>query len=151
MAFIEMTREGDAEGAAAELFEADQARLGYVTSLTQLFALRPSVFAAWRNLICSITENLSSRRYELATIAAARQLRSSYCMLAQPTLLCDESECPRPSPLSLRRSVVASSCAYSRHVVPRARALSPRSRVRRARPVRRGGARRSWSASPGRA
>ncbi len=43
--------------------------------------------AAWGNLIGSIRANLDTRRYELITLAAARALRSSYCMLAHGTIL----------------------------------------------------------------
>jgi len=49
----------------------------------RLFAHRPAVYAAWRQLVGVITENMDARRYEVATVAAARTLRSSYCTLAQ--------------------------------------------------------------------
>ena len=46
------------------------------------FAERPEVYAAWRELNGAIKAGMDLRRYELATLAAARRLRSSYCCLA---------------------------------------------------------------------
>jgi uncharacterized peroxidase-related enzyme len=87
MAFIELTSDDDATGATAELYEADRARLGYVANYTRLFAGRPAVQAAWRQLVGAIAGEMDARRYELATLAAARSLRSSYCMLAHGRVL----------------------------------------------------------------
>lgn len=77
MAFIELVDENDAPGAAAA-----RERLGYVPNYARLFAHRPAVYDAWRALLNSITSTMPEQRYELATLAAARQLRSSYCALA---------------------------------------------------------------------
>jgi len=41
----------------------------------------------WVALLSSIRNNLSERSYELATLAAARALRSSYCSLAHGRVL----------------------------------------------------------------
>src|SRR5947199_8045006 len=46
------------------------------------FASRPGIYAAWQQLNGAIKESMDLRRYELATIAAAKRLGSSYCMLA---------------------------------------------------------------------
>lgn len=51
------------------------------------FASRPAIVAAWQQLNGAIKESMDLRRYELATIAAARRLRSSYCMLAHGSVL----------------------------------------------------------------
>jgi len=51
------------------------------------FATRPAIVAAWQQLSAAIRESMDLRRYELATIAAARRLRSSYCMLAHGSVL----------------------------------------------------------------
>lgn len=51
------------------------------------FATRPGILAAWQQLNGAIKESMDLRRYELATIAAARRLRSSYCMLAHGSVL----------------------------------------------------------------
>jgi len=54
------------------------------------FASRPGILAAWQQLNGAIKESMDLRRYELATIAAARRLRSSYCMLAHGSVLTDK-------------------------------------------------------------
>src|SRR5437870_1645674 len=51
------------------------------------FAERPEVFDAWLQLNGAIKAGMDMRRYELATLAAAKRLRSSYCCLAHGTVL----------------------------------------------------------------
>lgn len=75
--------------AAAEAFERDRATLGYVANYTRLLARRPAAYEAWRGLNASIKASMDPRRYELATLAAARRLRSSYCSLAHGAVLVD--------------------------------------------------------------
>ena len=57
------------------------------TNLERAFVDRPEVLAAWAELNGSIKASMDLRRYELATFAAARRLRSSYCCLAHGTVL----------------------------------------------------------------
>ena len=77
------------EDASEGQYEADRARLGYVANYTRLFANRPRVLAAWQQLNAAIKAEMDLRRYELATLAAARELGSSYCMLAHGKVLAD--------------------------------------------------------------
>ena len=49
----------------------------------------PEVFAAWVQLNTAVKAGMDLRRYELATLAAARRLRSSYCSLAHGTVLAE--------------------------------------------------------------
>jgi uncharacterized peroxidase-related enzyme len=78
-----------AEGTAEELYEQDLANQGYVPNYTRLFAWRPEVYRAWQQLNGEIKQNMDLRRYELATLAAARELKSSYCALAHGKVLRD--------------------------------------------------------------
>jgi alkylhydroperoxidase family enzyme len=57
------------------------------TNYERAFADRPEVLAAWAQLNGAIKHGMDLRRYELATFAAARRLRSSYCCLAHGTVL----------------------------------------------------------------
>jgi uncharacterized peroxidase-related enzyme len=57
------------------------------TNYERAFAERPEVYAAWGQLNGAIKAGMDLRRYELATLAAARRLRSSYCCLAHGTVL----------------------------------------------------------------
>jgi len=54
------------------------------------FAERPDVLAAWVQLNTAIKANMDLRRYELATLAAARRLRSSYCSLQHGRVLLEQ-------------------------------------------------------------
>ena len=58
-----------------------------MTNHARAFAERPEVYAAWQQLNGAIKDGMDLRRYELATLAAARRLRSSYCCLAHGTVL----------------------------------------------------------------
>jgi alkylhydroperoxidase family enzyme len=60
------------------------------SNMEQLYELRPDVFAAWVQLLSAVKASSDERRYELATLAAARQLRSSYCCLAHGKVLAEK-------------------------------------------------------------
>ena len=60
------------------------------TNSERAFAERPEVYAAWVQLNTSIKAGMDLRRYELATLAAARRLRSSYCSLAHGKVLLEQ-------------------------------------------------------------
>jgi len=90
VAFIETVADDEATGDVSELYEADRARLGYVPNYTRVFAHRPAVYRAWRQLVGEIGGAMDTRRYELVTLAAARRLRSSYCALAHVKILAEQ-------------------------------------------------------------
>src|SRR4051812_13534548 len=90
MTFIETIPEDDAAGALEEMYATDRAAFGHLPNLTRAFSLRPGIYAAWRRLNGEVKAGMDLRRYELATVAAARRLRSSYCTLAHGSILCDE-------------------------------------------------------------
>lgn len=60
------------------------------TNYERAFDERPDVYAAWGELLGAIKANMDLRRYELATLAAARRLRSSYCSLAHGKVLIEQ-------------------------------------------------------------
>ena len=64
------------------------------TNHERAFVNRPEVYAAWQQLNGAIKEGMDLRRYELATLAAARRLRSSYCCLAHGTVLIERFDEP---------------------------------------------------------
>jgi alkylhydroperoxidase family enzyme len=59
-------------------------------NMERAFAARPEVYAAWRQLVTAVVAASDERRYELATLAAARRLRSSYCCLAHGKVLAEK-------------------------------------------------------------
>jgi uncharacterized peroxidase-related enzyme len=77
-----------------EEIAADAAGMGYVPNYMRLFAHRPAAFAAWKQLLGAIKASMDERRYELATLAAARRLRSSYCSLAHGKVLAEKFYAP---------------------------------------------------------
>jgi len=90
MTFIDTTPEDQAAGATAEMYTTDEEAFGYLPNFTRAFSMRPTVYAAWRELNGAIKSSMDPRRYELATVAAARRLRSSYCTLAHGSVLMDK-------------------------------------------------------------
>jgi uncharacterized peroxidase-related enzyme len=74
----------------SDAYQADLDANGYVANYTKLFALRPNVYEAWQALNGAVKEGMDLRRYELATLAAARALKSSYCALAHGKVLRDK-------------------------------------------------------------
>jgi alkylhydroperoxidase family enzyme len=72
------------------------------TNLDRAFAAHPEVYAAWAERSRAIRERMDFRRYELATFAAARRLRSSYCCLAHGKLLMELDEPVRELALDFR-------------------------------------------------
>ena len=81
-------RRGGGSGAADVRGRAWPLRLR--AELGAAFSLRPAVLEGWTGLLRSISSNLPVRTYELATLAAARAIRSSYCSLAHGSVLADK-------------------------------------------------------------
>src|SRR4051812_7818717 len=90
MPFIETVPEDQATDAVAAMYETDRQVFGHLPNFTRGFSLRPDVYAAWRQLNGAIKANMDLRRYELATVAAASRLRSTYCTLAHGSILLDQ-------------------------------------------------------------
>ncbi len=64
------------------------------TNMERAFETHPEVLAAWVQLNTAIKSRMDLRRYELATVAAAQRLRSSYCSLAHGKVLRDDCGAP---------------------------------------------------------
>jgi uncharacterized peroxidase-related enzyme len=82
MAFIDTISPDAADGDVAAMYETDRAAWGFLPNFTRAYSHRPGVYAAWKGLNGAVKANMDERRYEIATLAAARRLRSSYCSLA---------------------------------------------------------------------
>jgi uncharacterized peroxidase-related enzyme len=80
----------ESDPTVAALFDRDRAQQGYVANFTKVFAHRPAVYEAWRALNGAVKATMDPRRYELATVAAALRLRSSYCSLAHGKVLAEQ-------------------------------------------------------------
>lgn len=87
MAFISTVSEDEAQAGVKRLYDQNREAMGYVPNYVKAFSHRPDVMEAWGQLLGSIKANMDLRRYELVTLAAARALKSSYCMLAHGSVL----------------------------------------------------------------
>lgn len=89
MTFIATIPEESAPDRVAKLYEADRDAQGRVPNYTRAFSLHPELYEAWKGLNGAVKGEMDLRRYELATLAAARRLHSSYCALAHGSVLVD--------------------------------------------------------------
>jgi uncharacterized peroxidase-related enzyme len=69
------------------MYDKDLAAQGYVANYTRTFSLRPEVQQGWLALKDAITSGMDPRLYELATVAVATVIRSSYCSLVHGRIL----------------------------------------------------------------
>jgi len=82
MAFIETVNAEDSTDAVREMYERQQSSYGYVPNYAKVFSHRPEVLARWGRLLAEIRRPMSDRLFELATLAAALELKNSACSLA---------------------------------------------------------------------
>jgi alkylhydroperoxidase family enzyme len=122
MAFVELIEDEEFGAPDREVF-------GYTPNFCRLFVRRPAAYAAWKQLNGSIKETMDLRRYELATVAAAGELRSSYCSLAHGKVLFDRFGFTPGDPVSeeeravqeLARKVAADATSVTQDDVERMR------------------------------
>jgi uncharacterized peroxidase-related enzyme len=81
--------EDSAAGDLAEYYRSQRAAWGFLPNYTAAFSTRPEVAQAWNALNLTIRDGMDRRRFEIATIAAARALRSTYCTAAHSKFLRD--------------------------------------------------------------
>jgi uncharacterized peroxidase-related enzyme len=87
--FIETVPESDATGDLADYYAQQRAMWGFLPDYAGAFSSRPEVAQAWNALNSTIRGGMDRRRFELATIAAARAVRSTYCTAAHSKFLRD--------------------------------------------------------------
>jgi uncharacterized peroxidase-related enzyme len=87
MTFIQTVPDVNAKGETADLYARNRDDTGQVPNFVKAFSHRPDVLAGFDRLLDCIKSHMDPRRYELVTIAAAKELNSSYCMLAHGSVL----------------------------------------------------------------
>ena len=87
MPFLQTVPPEDASGEVRAMYDKDLAAQGYVANYTRAFSARPDVLQGWLALKDAITSGMDPRLYELATVAAATAIRSSYCSLVHGNIL----------------------------------------------------------------
>jgi uncharacterized peroxidase-related enzyme len=87
MSFLATVGEAEATGATADMYARERARVGRLPGYARAFGVRPGVYDAWRLLVGELTAGMPLRRFEIVTVVAARELRSTYCTVAHGTIL----------------------------------------------------------------
>jgi uncharacterized peroxidase-related enzyme len=87
MSYLHTVPPEDATGEVKAMYDRDLAARGQVANYTRAFSGRPEVMAGWLALKDAITSGMDPRLYELATVAAATAIRSSYCSLVHGHIL----------------------------------------------------------------
>src|SRR4051794_29482981 len=88
--FINVPDESAVDEETAAWYERQRASWGYLPNYAAAFATRPDVARGWSALSNAVGKGMDRRRYEIATIAAARAYRSTYCMAAHSKFLRDD-------------------------------------------------------------
>src|SRR5690606_32787792 len=82
MAFIETIPASWATGETFAMYDRQQKHYGYVPNYATVFSHRPEVMRRWAELLSAIKRPMTKRTFELATFAAAHELKSTLCTLA---------------------------------------------------------------------
>lgn len=80
--FIDPVTPESAVGLTAEIYETAEEELGFLPEFVQAFSHHPEAFTAWEHLITALYGGMDRRRCELATLAAARTMKSTCCAVA---------------------------------------------------------------------
>src|SRR5438876_11230973 len=113
--FIDVPDESAVSDDVSRWYERQRASWGYLPNYAPAFATRPDVAEAWAALSNAVGKGMERRRYELATIAAARALRSTYCLAAHSMFLRDDVGDETTMP-----AITADPSLAARHVLHRA-------------------------------
>lgn len=87
--FIHTVAEEQATGDLADYYRQQHAAWGFLPDYASAFSTRTDVARVWNLLNTTIRDSMDRRRFEIATIGAARALRSTYCTVAHAMFLRD--------------------------------------------------------------
>jgi uncharacterized peroxidase-related enzyme len=87
MPYLQTVPPEESAGEVKAMYEKDLSAQGYVANYTRAFSRRPEVLQGWLALKNAITSGMDPQLYELATVAAATAIRSSYCSLVHGQIL----------------------------------------------------------------
>ncbi len=82
MAFINTIAPTEATGDTRDMYARQQSSYGYVPNYAKVFGHRPEVMVRWGRLLAEIRRPMDDRLFELATFAAAHELKNTACSLA---------------------------------------------------------------------
>ena len=78
MSYLRVVPHEEATGTLKEIYDHDVQSNGRIANSTLAISLRPEAIRGWRGLMSAVRGAMDLRRYELATLAAARALRCTY-------------------------------------------------------------------------
>lgn len=81
---------GGRHGRVGGVLQQQRSAWGFLPNFAEAFSTRPEVATAWSLLNKTVREGMDRRRFEIATIGAARALRPTYCTAAHSKFLRDE-------------------------------------------------------------
>src|SRR3954453_13301833 len=87
--FITPVPESESTDDLADYYRTQRTAWGFLPNYAGAFSTRPEVADAWNLLNSTVRDGMDRRRFEIATIAAARALRSTYCTAAHSKFLRD--------------------------------------------------------------
>jgi alkylhydroperoxidase family enzyme len=82
MAFVEFIPPEQAPEQTRQMYDRQAGFFGYLPNYAKVFGARPEIMSLWAQLQAGIKARMPRRRFELITLAAAHELRSTYCCLA---------------------------------------------------------------------
>ena len=87
MTFINTIAEKKAEGEVRRMYRSQQGSRSFLPNYARVFCYRPAIMSAWATLVKEIRKPVDMRRYQLVSLAAAQEIKSTYCSLAFGTKL----------------------------------------------------------------
>jgi uncharacterized peroxidase-related enzyme len=87
--FIDPIDPDSAQGLTAEIYRSEIEGRGFLPEFVQTFSHHPEAYKAWQTLITVLYGGMDRRRCELATLAAARTMKSTGCTVAHGKTLRD--------------------------------------------------------------
>jgi uncharacterized peroxidase-related enzyme len=114
--FIDTVSEAAATGPLADYYRQQRAAWGFLPNYAAAFSTRPDVAQAWNTLNGTVRDGMDRRRFEIATIAAARALRSTYCTAAHSKFLRDVCG-DEPAMLSITAELTGAALSPQDHAV----------------------------------
>jgi len=81
MAFINTITPNKSDGEVRDMYKRQQESWGFVPNYSKVFCHRPEVMARWARLLAEIRRPMDDQRFELATFAAAHELKHTACTL----------------------------------------------------------------------
>lgn len=89
MAFIKTIPAAEAADDVHAMYARQEGEWGFVPAYATVFCHRPEVMARWGRLLAEIKRPVDARRLEMATFAAAHELKHSACSLAHGSKLAE--------------------------------------------------------------